>query len=239
MFINQCHSGGLGSRSQKGHPVHFTRPSLLCSKYLTLCLNDFVVRSKISLLQRQRRWRRTKNIKSTQTVRPGDLVMIKNQNILTFAAVLAAALLFWYTSAGLLPECSRHAAPAPAPPGPWRSHRRPAGQLPRPPTCSTYGTSWGYSRWSGFVTCQKHHIYYSQFISHQVMIIMSSKTWCRTQLCKSKIKFNITQCFNHVSLIIHGKINEIKLHGTWATWAFKVSFHEHPWFGFRFLTSWH
>ena len=43
-FVNHCHSRDLGSRSQKGRPVHLPRPMLSLSKYLRLSSNGFNVR---------------------------------------------------------------------------------------------------------------------------------------------------------------------------------------------------
>ena len=42
IFVNQCHNGDLGSRSQKGHPVHFSRPIPSLSQISKVQLKRFL-----------------------------------------------------------------------------------------------------------------------------------------------------------------------------------------------------
>ena len=71
IFVYQCHSHDLGSRSPKGHPVHFPRPTLSLSQISKVYLKRFWHEKQKSLRRRRwwrTRWRkRTENIKSPQT----------------------------------------------------------------------------------------------------------------------------------------------------------------------------
>ena len=60
-FVYQCHSHDLGSRPQKGHPVHFPRPMLSLSQTSKVKLHWFWRENQKSL-RRTRTRKRTENI---------------------------------------------------------------------------------------------------------------------------------------------------------------------------------